>query len=69
MTVEMILLLTVMVGMSYLVLKGFKTSRPIYNFISSPWKTIGGMIESGSWQKISDARRKPSQPLEENVHY
>ena len=57
MTVEMVLLLALMISMSYLVLNEFKTIRPIYNFISGPWKTIGGMIESGSWQKIGDARR------------
>ena len=63
-TVEMVLLLSLMVIMSYLVLKFFKSedkeSQPVYNFISGPWKTIGGMIESGSWAKRSNAR--PNHP-------
>ena len=59
-TVEMVLLLAVMVSMSYLLLntvfkKSNKTSEPIYAFISGPWKTIGGMMESGSWAKKEDA--------------
>ena len=54
-TVEMVLLLAVMVTMSYLVLKGFKEGKLVYNFISGPWKTIGGMIESGNWAKRQDA--------------
>lgn len=55
-TVEMVLLLSAMVAMSYFVLKNFKeTTKPVYNFISGPWKTIGGMIESGSWAKRPDA--------------
>lgn len=58
-TVEMVLLLALMVAMSYLVLEFFKgddrRNQPVYNFISGPWKTIGGMIESGSWAKRSDA--------------
>ena len=57
-TVELVLLLVAMVGASYLVLDQFKLQKPFYNFISNPWKTIGGMIESGSWQKRADAKTK-----------
>ncbi|MDE0119488.1 MAG: hypothetical protein OXM55_05720 [Bdellovibrionales bacterium] len=56
-TVEMVLLLVVMIGMSYLVLKEFQVQKLFKNFISNPWKTIGGMIESGSWQKQPEAKR------------
>ena len=54
-TVEMVLLLAVMVTMSYLVLESFKSGKPVYKFISGPWKTISGMIESGNWAKRQDA--------------
>ena len=56
-TVEIVLLLVVMIGASYLALEKFKVQKPVYNFISNPWKTIGGMIESGSWQKRAEARK------------
>ena len=55
-TVEMVLLLSAMIAVVYLVQTNFQTSKPIYNFISGPWKTIGGMIESGSWKKRASAR-------------
>ena len=55
-TLEMVLLLAAMVTMSYFVLKNFKeTTEPVYNFISGPWETIKGMIESGAWAKRPDA--------------
>ncbi|MDE0518512.1 MAG: hypothetical protein OXH36_03005 [Bdellovibrionales bacterium] len=59
-TVELVLLLVAMVGASYFVLNQFKlpNKNPFYNFISNPWKTIGGMIESGSWQKRAAAKSK-----------
>jgi len=55
-TVEMVLLLAVMVAAVYMVQAGFKEHKPVYNFISGPWKTIGGMMESGSWAKRKPAR-------------
>ncbi len=62
MTVEMVLLLAVMMSMSYFVLNQFKTIKPVYNFISGPWKTIGGMIESGNWQQRQKAIQDKNHP-------
>lgn len=54
-TLEMVLILAVMVTLSYLVLTKLKEGKIVYRFISGPWKTVNGMIESGSWAQRSDA--------------
>ena len=55
-TLEMVLILAVMISLSYLVLNEFKQGEIVHSFISKPWKTINGMIESGSWAERANAR-------------
>ena len=48
-TVEMVLILTILTGTAYMVLRGFETHKPIHHFVAGPWKALANMMESGSW--------------------
>ncbi len=54
-TLEMVLILALLVTMGYLVKKGLKDGKVVHRFVAGPWKTVNGMIESGSWAKRQDA--------------
>lgn len=63
MIVEMVLFLTITMFTSYLLLNKLfkspnKTQNPVYLFISKPWKSIGGMMESGAWLTRQEALKQ-----------
>ena len=60
MTVEMVLILTVLVGSAYLVKKELfdKPKNPFYRFVTEPWKSIAVMMESGVWLADPEEGRK-----------
>ena len=54
MTVEMVLILTIFIGLTYQVQRElFSSDDPekntFYKFITKPWKSIAVMMESGVW--------------------
>ena len=59
MTIEMVLILTALVTMSYFVLKKFDEEiEPVTNFVVAPWVTVKGMMESGIWKDVDAARKE-----------
>ena len=59
MTIEMVLILTALITMSYFVLKKFDEDiEPVTKFVVAPWVTVKGMMESGIWLEAGDAREK-----------
>ena len=62
MTVEMVLILSALVFLSFLVkdkLFDDSDNNPIYQFISRPWKSVAVMMESGVWMsKREEGREK-----------
>ncbi len=55
--VEMVLILALFVGLTYIVLNVFKQKKPFVAFVTTPWQIIGGMMESGNWQKLDEAKQ------------
>ena len=61
MTVETVLIISILVFLSFLVKKELfddSDNNPIYKFISGPWLSVAGMMESGVWANRADAREK-----------
>ena len=56
MIVEMVLILSIFIVAVTFLSKQFETIEPFDAFVTGPWKTVAGMIESGTWKKIEDAR-------------
>ena len=53
----MVLLIAVGVGLFTIVKNQFfEEEAPVAKFISTPWKTIAGMMECGVWQPIEPTR-------------
>ena len=66
MTVEMVLILAVLTATTYMVHQYFttgdRTQKPAYQFVTGPWKTIAGMMESGKWMdKVSARAHHPNR--------
>ena len=58
-TLEMVLLITLGVGLFAIVKKQFfEEATPVAKFITTPWKSISGMMESGVWKTKDEARKK-----------
>ena len=57
MIVEMVLILSFFIVAVTFLSKQFETIEPFDAFVTGPWKTVAGMIESGTWKKIRKARR------------
>lgn len=49
--VESILLMSILLGVISIVIKGFKDNQIIQNLISAPWKKIDNVIQSGDISK------------------
>ncbi len=57
-TVEMVLILTILLGISFYLKNELITGKDIFvKFITTPWTYIGGMMESGVWAKKDDAQK------------
>ena len=56
--VEIVLIMALLIGIAYAAKDILAQTKPVAQFISEPWKTIKGMMESGVWMKESDAREK-----------
>ena len=52
---EAVLIMLCFMAISYGALTIFNTKKPVVEFISKPWKTISGMMESGSWKERGQA--------------
>ena len=52
--IEMILVMTVLVGASVFVSSQFRESNFIAQLVSGPWKNLAGMIQNGVWQPRDD---------------
>lgn len=56
-TVEIVLITVLFMAISiYMKDQIFNRIKPISSFISEPWKTINGMMESGVWMEKDSAR-------------
>lgn len=56
MIVEMVLILSIFMFAVTFLSRQFEDIEPFDAFVTGPWKTIAGMIESGTWKEITDAR-------------
>ena len=62
MTVEMVLIITILIGLTYKVQKELFSDEPgkintFYKLITEPWKSIAVMMESGIWETNRDTGR------------
>jgi hypothetical protein len=57
MTIEMILLVTILFGLTLLVSKTFNDEKLLHSWISGPWSYVAGMAENGVWMPPSEGRR------------
>jgi hypothetical protein len=48
--VEAVLLMTVLLGITFMVTSFLQKSQIAQKFTSEPWARLAGMIECGSWQ-------------------
>ena len=56
MIVEMVLILSFFIFAVTFLSKKFETIEPFDAFVTGPWKTVAGMIESGTWKEKTVAR-------------
>ena len=56
MVVEIVLILSIFVSSIYFLSRQFNNIEPFDAFVTGPWKTVAGMIESGTWKKKQLAR-------------
>ena len=52
MTVEMILILTILVGLTTFVSTQMRDNELLAEVVSKPWQVLAGMIQNGVWQPI-----------------
>jgi hypothetical protein len=58
MTIEAILILTIMIGIFTMVHKTMQSKDYMGRLVSGPWSYIQGMVENGIWVKASDGTRR-----------
>jgi hypothetical protein len=58
MTIEAILILTIMVGIFTMVHKTMKSGDYMAKLVSGPWSYVQGMTENGVWASAANGRRK-----------
>jgi hypothetical protein len=56
MTIEMILILSMLLGFSFLVANEFKQNELFAGVISKPWQSIAGLLENGQWAPPEQSR-------------
>lgn len=48
-TVEMVLLLTMLVGFAGLVSSAFRQNQYFSQMVSAPWRSFSGLVQNGVW--------------------
>lgn len=56
MTIEMILLLSIFVGISLTVMRYANQQKWMENLVSGPWRPLQGMIEDGVWVDVKTSK-------------
>jgi hypothetical protein len=64
MTIEAILLMTVILGVALMISSEFREKKYLYKLVGGPWDYIQGMMESGVW-----APAKKAQSMHPNFLY
>lgn len=49
MTIEAVLILTMLLGLSTFVANEFRNNELLIKFVQGPWKQISGMAQNGTW--------------------
>ncbi len=57
MVVEMVLMLVLFVGVAAAVSSAFKQNQYFANLVSTPWRSLAGMIQNGVWGTPKDTMR------------
>ncbi len=65
---EAVLIMLCFMAISYWALEIFNTKKPVVEFITKPWKTISGMMESGSWKERGPGRSKHPNHFNERMY-
>lgn len=52
-TIEMILILTLLFGLSVMISDAFKKNNYFATIIEGPWDYVDGMVRNGIWQKVN----------------
>ncbi len=56
--VEVVLIMALLMATAYGAKEIFDEKKTVAKFISEPWETISGMMESGVWMKKNVARKE-----------
>ena len=68
-TIEMILIMTVLFGLSVMISDAFKNNHFFATIIEGPWDYVDGMIQKGSWNTNADTRTlNPNAILRHGSH-
>ena len=54
-TIEAVLILVVLLGVSALVAREFRSNEFFVNLVSGPWKKLDGMIQNGVWAEAKNS--------------
>ena len=57
-TIEAVLIMTVMVSVFFAVQKNFKAKDYLATLINGPWGYVQGMVENGVWAPSDEGRTK-----------
>ncbi len=56
-TVEAVLILTLLVGITMAIAKTFREKNYLASMAEKPWTYVAGMIENGIWRPVEDGKR------------
>ena len=58
MTIEAVLILTLMVSLIFVITKGIKQRQYFTKLVEKPWSYVAGMIENAYWAPVARGREK-----------
>ena len=58
MIIEMVLMMTVLLGAATFISSQFRETNLIAQLVSGPWRNLAGMIQNGVWSPASDGMTK-----------
>ena len=57
MTIEAVLILTLMVSLIFAITRTIKQKQYLTKLVEKPWSYIAGMVENAYWSPVDDGRR------------